>query len=406
MTGVRVKLSIMMFIQYFVWGAWYVTMGTWLDTSLHFSGSEIGLAYGTTALAAMISPFFVGMIADRFFATEKLLASLHLVGAALMYVASTQTRFVTFYPLLLGYTLCYMPTLALTNSISFHNMKDPAREFPAIRVLGTIGWIVVGIMLGRLGLEPTAVPLRIAAAASLVMAGYCLLLPHTPPKAKGQKVSARAILGLDALALMKDRSFAVFILGSFLLCIPLQFYYAFTNLFLNEIGVREPASVMTIGQMSEIGFMLLMPFMLVRLGVKWMLLIGMGAWTARYLLFAHGDADALAWMLYIGIALHGICYDFFFVTGQIYVDQRANLSIRAAAQGFIAFVTLGAGMFIGAYLSGLVVGTYARPEGTHDWFNIWMLPAVGAAIILVLFAVLFRPEADPREPASVREAAA
>jgi nucleoside transporter len=406
MTGVRVKLSIMMFIQYFVWGAWYVTMGTWLDTSLHFSGSEIGLAYGTTALAAMISPFFVGMIADRFFATEKLLASLHLVGAALMYVASTQTRFVTFYPLLLGYTLCYMPTLALTNSISFHNMKDPAREFPAIRVLGTIGWIVVGIMLGRLGLEPTAVPLRIAAAASLVMAGYCLLLPHTPPKAKGQKVSARAILGLDALALMKDRSFAVFILGSFLLCIPLQFYYAFTNLFLNEIGVREPASVMTIGQMSEIGFMLLMPFMLVRLGVKWMLLIGMGAWTARYLLFAHGDADALAWMLYIGIALHGICYDFFFVTGQIYVDQRANLSIRAAAQGFIAFVTLGAGMFIGAYLSGLVVGTYARPEGTHDWFNIWMLPAVGAAIILVLFAVLFRPEANPREPASVREAAA
>jgi nucleoside transporter len=406
MTGVRVKLSIMMFIQYFVWGAWYVTMGTWLDTSLHFSGSEIGLAYGTTALAAMISPFFVGMIADRFFATEKLLASLHLVGAALMYVAATQTRFVTFYPLLLGYTLCYMPTLALTNSISFHNMKDPAREFPAIRVLGTIGWIVVGIILGRLGLEPTAVPLKIAAGASLVMAGYCLLLPHTPPKAKGQKVSARAILGLDALALMKDRSFAVFILGSFLLCIPLQFYYAFTNLFLNEIGVREPASVMTIGQMSEIGFMLLMPFMLVRLGVKWMLLIGMGAWTARYLLFAHGNADALAWMLYIGIALHGICYDFFFVTGQIYVDQRANLSIRAAAQGFIAFVTLGAGMFIGAYLSGLVVGTYARPEGTHDWFNIWMLPAVGAAIILVLFAVLFRPEANPREPASVREAAA
>ncbi len=405
MFGVRVKLSIMMFLQYFVWGAWYVTMGTWLDTSLHFSGGEVGLAYGTTALAAMISPFFVGMIADRFFATEKLLAFLHLVGAVLMYLASMQHQFASFYPLLLGYTLCYMPTLALTNSISFHNMKEPAREFPAIRVLGTIGWIVVGIILGRLRLEPTAVPLQIAAGASLVMAGYCLLLPHTPPKARGQKVSARAVLGLDALALMKDRSFAVFIFGSFLLCIPLQFYYAFTNLFLNEIGVREPASVMTLGQMSEIGFMLLMPFMLVRLGVKWMLLIGMGAWTARYLLFAHGNADALAWMLYIGIALHGICYDFFFVTGQIYVDQRADLSIRAAAQGFIAFVTLGVGMFIGAYLSGLFVGMYARPGGTHDWYRIWTLPAVGAAIVLVLFALLFRPTTGPIRRAAAREAA-
>ncbi len=407
MLGVRVKLSIMMFIQYFVWGAWYVTMVTWLDTSLRFSGSEVGLAYGTTALAAMISPFFVGMIADRFFATEKLLAFLHLVGAVLMYLASVQVRFGAFYPFLLGYTLCYMPTLALTNSISFHNMKEPAREFPAIRVLGTIGWIVAGLVIGRLGLEATAVPLRISAGASLLMSLYCLMLPHTPPKAAGQKVSARAILGLDALALMKDRSFAVFILGSFLLCIPLQFYYAFTNLFLNEIGMREPASTMTIGQMSEIGFMLLMPFLLVRLGVKWMLLIGMGAWTARYLLFAYGNADALVWMLYIGIALHGICYDFFFVTGQIYVDQRADLKIRAAAQGFIAFVTLGVGMFIGAYLSGLVVGLYARSEGTHDWYNIWVLPAVGAAIVLVMFALLFRPTpGGPRKSADAMEAAA
>jgi nucleoside transporter len=285
-------------------------------------------------------------------------------------------------------------------------MKEPAREFPAIRVLGTIGWIAAGLVIGRLGLEPTAVPLRIAAGGSLLMALYCLMLPHTPPRAAGQKVSARAILGLDALALMKDRSFAVFILGSFLLCIPLQFYYAFTNLFLNEIGMREPASTMTIGQMSEIGFMLLMPFLLVRVGVKWMLLIGMGAWTARYLLFAHGNADTLVWMLYIGIALHGICYDFFFVTGQIYVDQRADLKIRAAAQGFIAFVTLGVGMFIGAYLSGWVVGLYARPEGSHDWYNIWVLPAVGAAVVLVLFALLFRPEAGAPRRSDAMESAA
>ena len=404
MAGVRAQLSAMMFLQYFIWGAWYVTMGTWLDTALRFDGAQIGHAYGTTALAAMISPFFVGMVADRFFATEKILAVLHLIGAVLMYLASTQQTFGAFYPLLLGYTLCYMPTLALTNAISFHNMADPAREFPRVRVLGTIGWIAAGLLIGRLGIEPTATPLQIAAGASVLMALYCLTLPHTPPKSAGQKVSARDILGLDALALLKDRSFAIFIIGSFLLCIPLQFYYAFTNLFLNEIGMPEPASKMTIGQMSEIGFMLIMPLMLVRLGVKKMLLIGMAAWTARYVLFAYGDAGSLVWMLYIGIALHGICYDFFFVTGQIYVDQRADLRIRAAAQGFIAFVTLGVGMYIGAWASGLVVAAYELTGGGHGWTEIWLVPAAGAALVLVLFALFFRPEPRRRGAEAVRTA--
>ena len=392
MSGVRARLSAMMFLQYFVWGAWYVTVGTWLGQTLNFDGTQIGQVYGTTALAAMISPFFVGMIADRFFATEKVLAVLHLVGAIAIYFASLQTTFASFYPLLLLHTLCYMPTLALTNAISFHNMNDPAREFPRVRVLGTIGWIVVGFVLSWMAIEATAVPLRLAAGAGLVMALYCLALPHTPPKSKGQKVTARDVLGLDALALMKDRSFAIFILGSFLLCIPLQFYYAFTNLYLNEIGVANAAAKMTIGQMSEIGFMLVMPVMLVRLGVKNMLLIGMGAWTARYLMFGWGNADSLVWMLYIGIALHGICYDFFFVTGQIYVDQKADVRIRGAAQGFIAFVTLGVGMYIGAWASGAVVEAYTLPGGGHNWERIWMVPAVGAAIVLVIFAVFFRPQ--------------
>jgi nucleoside transporter len=384
----RAKLSVLMFLQYFVWGAWYVTMGTWLGSTLHFSGEQIGLAAGTTALAAMISPFFVGMIADRFMATERILALLHVAGGLVLFYAATQTRFGPFYIVLLAYTLCYMPTLALSNSISFHQMQDPGREFPPIRVLGTIGWIIAGLIIGTLGLEATAVPMEIAAGASIVLGLFCLVLPHTPPQRKARPTLAD-VLGLDALKLMGERSFAVFVIGSFLVCIPLQFYYAFANLFLNELNVSNAAGKMTLGQMSELFFMLVMPWFFRRLGVKNMLLLGMLAWSLRYAFFAFGTNADLVVLLYAGILLHGICYDFFFVTGQIYVDQKAPLDLRAAAQGFIAFVTLGAGMFIGSWASGRVVDAFATGT-THDWHSIWMVPSIFAAVILAVFAVLFR----------------
>ncbi len=380
-----------MFLQYFIWGSWAVTLGTYLGQTLKFEGVQIGLIYGTTAVAAIVSPFFVGMVADRFFPTEKLLAVLHLVGAALLWYVSTLSTFDTMYVGMLAYSLCYMPTLALTNSISMSNLKDPAGEFGGIRVLGTLGWIAVGLLLGWMAVDATATPLRIAALASLVLGLYAFALPHTPPPAKGQVFTARDVLGLDALALLKDRSFTIFVVGSLLLCIPLQFYYAFANPFLNEVGVTSAAGKMTLGQMSEVFFMLFIGVLLRKHGIKTILLVAMLAWAARYFLFAYGDAGAGMWMLYGGLLLHGVCYDFFFVSGQIYVDQQAGPKIRAAAQGFIAFVTLGLGNFVGSWASGRIVDHYALPDGTHNWTAIWQVPAIGALVIFVLFAVLFKP---------------
>jgi nucleoside transporter len=391
--AVRVKLSLMMFLQFFVWGAWFVTMGTYLGQGLRFDGVQVAAAYSTMPWGTIVAPFFIGMVADRFFAAERVLGVMHLLGAALLFLASRVATPAEFFWVLLAYAFCYSPTLALVNAVAFNQMASPEKQFPGVRVFGTIGWIVAGLIVGTLGVEATATPLRLAALASLVFGVYAFLLPHTPPKSLGHKVSVRDVLGLDALVLMKDRSFLIFVLGSLLICIPLAFYYGFTNLFLNEKGIVNAAGKMSMGQMSEVAFMLVMPFFFRRLGVKWMLVVGMAAWAVRYVFFAFGTPDDLVLLYYLGILLHGVCYDFFFVTGQIYVDNTAPKSIQASAQGFITLVTYGVGMLIGTYISGVVVKGYQlaadNPAAGHNWTAIWLWPAAMAFVVIILFIALF-----------------
>ena len=390
---VRVQLSVMMFIEFFVWGVWFVTMGTYLG-ELKFTGQAIGSAYSTTNWGAIIAPFIVGMIADRFFSAERVLGVLHLVGAGIMWYLTTITEPTAFFFVALAYAMCYMPTISLVNAISFEQMQDPSKEFPSVRVLGTLGWIVAGLLVGWMGVENTAIPLQLAAGSSLLMGLYSFSLPHTPPKSRGKKVTVSDVLGLEALGMMKEWSFAVFVVCSLLICIPLAFYYNFTNMFLNAHEVTNAAGKQTFGQMSEVFFMLVMPFFFVRLGVKKMLLIGMIAWGVRYFFFAYGNPGSGMWMWYIGILLHGICYDFFFVTGQLYVDRKAPPSVRASAQGLIGVITYGIGMVIGSQLiSGRVVDMYklAEPIGKveHNWRSIWLVPGVMAIVITILFVLTF-----------------
>jgi nucleoside transporter len=397
----------MMFLQFFVWGAWFVTMGTFLASSLSASGSQISLAYLTQSLGAILAPFIIGLIADQFFSAQKVLGVLHLAGAALLFFASTMTSFSSFFPVILGYMILYMPTLALVNSVSFRQMTNPEKQFPAVRVLGTIGWIVAGLIIGWLSWEQQqqlTLTFRMAAAASLVLGVFSFLLPATPPTRRGEKATVRDILGLDALALLKDRSYLVFFLSAIAICIPLAFYYNFTNLFLNEIGVQSAAAVQSLGQVSEVLFLLALPFLLVRLGVKFTLAIGMGAWALRYVFFALGDTGSMYWLLIIGLLLHGICYDFFFVAGQIYTDKYAGERFRSSAQGLITLATYGVGILIGSLVAGPIVDRFATTDG-HTWAQIWFVPAGIALVVLILFLILFKDRRVKKVETTVLEAA-
>lgn len=399
--GITARLSVMMFLQFFIWGGWFVTLGTFLGNNLNASDGEIGMAFSTQSWGAIIAPFIVGLIADRFFNAERILGVIHIAGAVLMYYMSGTTTFTAFYPYVLSYMIIYMPTLALVNSVSFRQMSDPSKDFSRIRVWGTVGWIAAGLVISYVFswdskeaiasgmLKNTFLMVSIASA---LLGIFSFTLPKTPPVvSKDDKVSIRTILGLDALSLLKDRNFLVFFLSSVLICIPLAFYYQNTNPFLSEIGVSNPTGKMTIGQGSEVLFMLLLPIFLKRYGIKMTLLVGMIAWALRYLLFAFGDADGFVFMLILGIALHGICYDFFFVSGQIYTDSKAGVKFKSSAQGLITLATYGVGMLIGFWAAGKISTMYATGD-IHDWKSIWIIPAGIAVVIFLIFLLAFKNE--------------
>ncbi|TVR52918.1 MAG: MFS transporter [Puniceicoccaceae bacterium] len=389
----------MMFLQFFIWGSWYTTIAVYMRA--HGMGDLTHWPYTVNPIAAIVAPFFLGLIADRFFPTEKVLGLLHLLGGVVIFLTPAASGNPgLFIGMLLLYNLCYMPTLGLANTLAFHNMTNQERDFPIVRVFGTIGWIVAGLFIsfvlvsfaGERLPEQTPLPLYTAAVASILLGLYSFTLPHTPPPGAGKPVSVRSILGLDALKELGSRPFYVFIICSLLLCIPLAAYYNFTQLFLEATDFRNIAATQTLGQMSEVIFMLLMPFFFRRLGVKWMLAVGMGAWVLRYVLFALAAPDQVVWIILVGIALHGICYDFFFVTGQIYMDKKANPAIRGQAQGFLVFVTYGIGMLIGAQLAGNLYNAFLGEQealSLAQWQSFWYVPAGFAFVILIFFIVTF-----------------
>ena len=392
---VSVQLSLLMFLQFFIWGAWFVTIGTFLSQVFNSTGSELSLAYETQSIGAIIAPFIIGLIADKYFAAQKVLGTIHLFGAFLLYNAGVSENFSHFYPYILIYMLLYMPTLALANSVAFRQMKDPSKEFAPIRIFGSIGWIIAGLLIGYFSWESLNTlknTFYMSSFVSLILGVYSFTLPNTPPiieKNKNKTISQ--IIGLDALKILNDKAYLVFFIASILICIPLAFYYQHANQFLNEIGMEAAAAKMTLGQISEVLFLSLLPFFIKRFGFKSTLIVGIFAWGLRYLLFSLGADGINSWMLILGIILHGICYDFFFVSGQIYTNLKCKPEYKSSAQGLITLATYGLGMLIGFRIAGYLTDLYVISDG-HDWEKIWIQPSIFSFVILILFIFTFRNE--------------
>ena len=396
----RIQLSLMMFLNFFIWGGWFVTLGTYLSNNLNASGIQSGNVFSTQSWGAIIAPFIIGLIADRYINAEKILGALHILGGLLMYQMYNSNSVSVFYPYVLAYMILYMPTLALVNSVSFNQMKDPEKEFSNIRVWGTIGWIVAGLLISyafhwdskenvRQGLLRNT--FLMSSIASIALGLFSFTLPKTPPsKSSSDKVKLKDILGLESLTLLKNKNFLIFFVSSILICIPLAFYYQNTNDFLTNIGVENPTGKMTIGQASEVLFLLALPIFFSRFGFKKTILVGMLAWAVRYILFAFGNAGSLSFMLLIGIALHGVCYDFFFVSGQIYTNSKAGERYKSAAQGLITLATYGVGMLLGFIIAGKITDVYKLAEHQYNYKMVWLIPAAIAFAVMIIFTLLFK----------------
>lgn len=388
----KAKLSILMFFQFFMWSAWYVTGGTYMLQTLNFSGTQVGLIYGTFAISGLISPFISGILADRFFSTEKLLAYFHLIGGFLLLSMSFLQDFTWCYIIILLYTFLYVPTTALSSSITFHHIKDRTRDFAPIRVWGTVGWVAAGFLVGLLQWETSIYTWWLAGISSIGTGIFCFFLPKTPPIGSAKRRSLRALLSSEAGDLLKNRAFLVFILGITLIRIPASFYYSFINPYLYEIGVPNPTGKMALGQLAEIVLVLTVPFVLRRTGLKKLLVLGMFAWGFRYLLFALGDADTNMWLIYIAILLHAVTYTYTSLVGQIYVDESVPVELRASAQGFMVFLTTGFGPLIGVYLAGTIVQYHTLADGSHYWWGIFLIPAIIGMATAIGFSLGFWPK--------------